>query len=382
MSSPYHAKTLKGFEQILAAELQDIGADEVRPVNRGVDFSGSVSMMYKANYCARTALRVLKPIARFKAFNEEKLYRKIREIDWSEFMTYKHSFAVDAVTFSKVFRNNHFVELKIKDAIADQFRDNTSLRPSVDLRNADIRINVHVQENYVTVSLDSSGESLHRRGYKKFAHPASLSEVLAAGMVMITGYTGDRPFINPMCGSGTIAIEAAMIATGTFPGAMGRGYSFQKWPDYDAVLFDRLKESLPPPRDLAFPIHASDVDPAAVRMTKNNAREAGIDTMIDVRREDFLAAGDEQKPSLVIMNPPYGERIEVDNIQALYSGIGTTLKHRFPGSDAWLYSASLDALRFIGLKPEQKIPLFNAGLEGKFMKYQLFSGTRKDFVSS
>lgn len=382
MSSPYHAKTLKGFEELLAGELQDIGAEDVRPVNRGVDFSGSTSMMYKANYCARTALRVLKPIARFKAFNEEKLYRKIREIDWSEYMTYKQSFAVDAVTFSNVFRNNHFVELKIKDAIADQFRDNTSLRPTVDLRNADIRINVHVQETYVTVSLDSSGESLHRRGYKKFAHPASLSEVLAAGMVMITGYTGERPLRNPMCGSGTIAIEAAMIASGVYPGAMGRSYCFQHWPDYDAVLFERLKESLPPPRQPAYPIFATDSDPAAVRMTKNNARVAGLDTLIEVKKEDFLAAEDIQEPALVIMNPPYGERIEVADIEALYSGIGATLKHRFPGSEAWLYTASLDALRFIGLKPEKKIPLFNAGLEGKFLKYQLFSGTRRDFVTS
>jgi putative N6-adenine-specific DNA methylase len=382
VNSSYHAKTLKGFEQILAGELRDIGAEEVRPVNRGVDFTGSVSMMYKANYCARTALRVLKPIARFKAFNEEKLYRKIREIDWSEYMTYKQSFAVDAVTFSNVFRNNHFVELKIKDAIADQFREKTSLRPSVDLRNADIRINVHVQETYVTVSLDSSGESLHRRGYKKFAHPASLSEVLAAGMVMITGYNGERPFLNPMCGSGTIAIEAAMIASGTFPGAMGRSYSFQHWPDYDEVLFERLKESLPPPRQPGYPIHASDSDPSAVRMTKNNARVAGLDALIDVRKEDFLAPGELHEPSLVIMNPPYGERLKVDDIEALYSGIGNTLKHRFPGSEAWLYSASLDALRFIGLKPTRKIPLFNAGLEGKLLEYQLFSGTRKDFITS
>jgi putative N6-adenine-specific DNA methylase len=382
VSSPYHAKTLKGFEQILAGELRDIGADEVRPVNRGVDFSGSASMLYKANYCARTALRILKPVARFKAFDEDKLYRKIREIDWSEFMTYKQSFAVDAVTFSKVFRNNHYVELKVKDAIADQFRDKTSLRPSVDLRNADIRINVHVQENFFTVSLDSSGESLHRRGYKKFAHPASLSEVLAAGMVMITGYTGDRPLLNPMCGSGTIATEAAMIAAGVFPGAMGRSYSFQHWPDFDAVLFERLIESLPAPVPPAYPIVASDIDSEAVRMTKNNVRVAGLTDFIEVKKEDFVAPGEISEPVQLIMNPPYGERLKVDDIEALYSGIGTTLKHRFPGSTAWLYTANPEALQSVGLKADKKITLFNAALEGKFMKYQLFSGTRKAFVTS
>jgi putative N6-adenine-specific DNA methylase len=382
VSSPYHAKTLKGFEQILAGELKEIGAEDVRPVNRGVDFSGSNAMMYKANYCARTALRVLKPIVRFKAYNEEKLYRKIREIDWSEYMGYKHSFAVDAVTFSKIFRNNHYVELKVKDAIADQFRDKTSLRPSVDLKGADIRINVHVQETFFTISLDSSGDSLHRRGYRKFAHPASLSEVLAAGMVMMTGYRGERTLRNPMCGSGTIAIEAAMIAAGIYPGALGRSYSFQQWPDYDPLLFDRLIDSLPAKSILSHPIIASDIDPEAVRMTKNNIRVAGLGASIDVKKEDFLGPGEEMDPSLVIMNPPYGERIAVDDIEALYSGIGTALKHRFPGSEAWLYSASLDALRFIGLKPDKKIPLYNAGLEGKFMKYTLFSGTRKSFVTT
>lgn len=382
MSSIYHAKTLKGFEQLLAGELRAIGAEDVRPVNRGVDFSGSTSMMYKANYCARTALRILKPIARFKAFNEEKLYRKIREIDWSEYMTYKHSFAVDAVTFSKVFRNNHYVELKIKDAIADQFRDATSLRPSVNLKNADIRINVHVQETFFTISLDSSGESLHRRGYKKFAHPASLSEVLAAGMVMLTGYTGDRVLRNPMCGSGTIALEAAMIASGIFPGAMGRTYAFQNWPEYDPVLFERLIESLPAPVLPSHPILATDSAPDAVRMTKNNARVAGLEDHIQVKKEDFLGEGEVCEPSLLIMNPPYGERMEVDDIGTLYGGIGTTLKHRYPGSEAWIYSASQEALQSVGLKPDKKIPLFNAGLEGKFMKYQLFSGTRKAFVTT
>lgn len=382
MSSPYHAKTLKGLEQILAAELEEIGAEDIRPVNRGVDFSGANSMMYKANYCARTALRILKPIARFKAFNEQQLYRKIRDIDWSEYMSYKHSFAVDAVTFSKVFRNNHYVELKIKDAIADQFRDKTSLRPSVDLKGADIRINVHVQETFFTISLDSSGDSLHRRGYRKFAHPASLSEVLAAGMVMMTGYKGERPLRNPMCGSGTIAIEAAMIASGVYPGAMGRNYSFQHWPDFDPVLFERLIESLPGKTMPAHPIIASDIDPEAVRMTKNNIRIAGLGESIQVQREDFLTQDEIAASSLVILNPPYGERIEVEDIEALYSGIGSTLKHRFPGSEAWVYSASPDAFRFIGLKPDKKIPLYNAGLEGKFMKYQLFSGTRKSFVTT
>ena len=297
-------------------------------------------------------------------------------------MTYKHSFAIDAVTFSKVFRNNHYVELRIKDAIADQFRERTSLRPSVNKKDPEIRINVHVQETFFTISLDSSGESLHRRGYRKFTHPASLSEVMAAGMVMLTGWKGDRPLLNPMCGSGTIAIEAAMIAAGIYPGALGRRYSFQYWPDHDPVLFERMKEALPEPSTPGTAIIATDIDKEAIRLTKNNARLAGINDWIEIRREDFLATEKIMDPSLVIMNPPYGERLEVEDINALYNGIGSILKHHFPGSDAWLYTTNMEAARTIGLRPDKKITLFNAGLEGKYLKYSLFSGKRKSFVET
>ncbi len=375
----FHAKTLKGFEHILAGELRELGASEVKPVNRGVNFSGSLSLLYKANFCLRTALRILIPVAKFRVHNEDMLYKKIKAIDWSAYMSYKNSFAIDAVTFSKVFRNNHYVELKVKDAIADQFREKTSLRPSVDLKHADIRINVHVQDTFFTISLDSSGESLHRRGYRKHAHEASLSEVLAAGMVLLTGWKGEEPLYNPMCGSGTIALEAAMIASKLYPGITGRTYSFQNWPDYDALLFERMLESLPEPVDLKVPVIASDADPAAVRMSKNNARGIEMEKQLIIRKENFLQSEPSEGEGLVIMNPPYGERLETENINKLYGEIGSVLKHQYAGSTAWVFSANREAVNNLGLKPGKKLTLFNGPLECSYLKYTMFSGTRKEF---
>lgn len=383
MTQQFHAKTLKGLEGVLAEELRTIGATDVVPVNRGVNFSGSVSMMYKANLYLRTALRILMPISKFRAMTEDMLYKKVFAIDWSDYMTYKNSFAIDAVTFSKTFRNNHYVELKIRDAIVDQFRKNTTLRPSVDLKNAEIRINVHVQETNVTISLDSSGESLHKRGYKKIMHPASLSEVLAAGLIQLTGWKGDEPLLNPMCGSGTIALEAAMIAANIYPGITGRGYAFQHWPDFDRLLFERVLEEIPEPRNLTYPIIASDIDKEAIRITRNNARHLGLDKYLVIEKTDFIGSARADVPSVIIMNPPYGERLEVDNIEKLYQGIGTTLKHNYPGTTAWLFTANMEATKFIGLKPEKKYTLFNAGLECRYLQYRLFKGTRKEqFVFS
>ncbi|MEX0986987.1 MAG: THUMP domain-containing protein [Bacteroidales bacterium] len=379
MTNQLHAKTLRGLEDVLAGELREIGATDVTPVNRGVNFTGSVSMMYKANLYLRTALRVLMPIAKFKAANEAILEKKVQEIDWTQYMSYKNSFAIDATTFSREFRNNHYVELRIKDAIADQFRNKTSLRPSVDIKNAEIRINVHVQETFFTISLDSSGESLHKRGYRREMHPASLSEVLAAGLIKLTGWKGERPLLNPMCGSGTIALEAAMIAANIYPGITGRGYAFQNWPDYDAILFERLLEGMPEPVAIQYPIIASDIDKDAVRITKNNSRVLGVDKQILVEKTDFLESPEMETPALIILNPPYGERLEVENIDQMYEGIGAVLKHKFPGSEAWIFSANMEAIKFIGLKPEQKFTLFNARLECKFLNYQLFKGKRKQF---
>lgn len=382
MVNQFHAKTFKGLENILAEELLRIGATNVTVVNRGVDFEGSLAMMYKANLYLRTALRVLMPIARFKAMDEEMLYKKIMAVDWSEYMTYKNSFVIDAVTFSSVFRNNHYVEQKVKDAIADQFRKKTSIRPTVDIKNAEIRINVHVNETFFTISLDSSGESLHKRGYRQQLHAASLSEVLAAGLVLLTGWKGEVPLINPMCGSGTIAIEAAMIAMDIYPGAAGRNYSFQYWPGFDQVLYDRLREGMPNPKEAEFILIASDNDPDAIRIAKANARNIGLDKQITIKNIDFFHDNKLTEDSMVILNPPYGERLVMEDIDTFYSEIGSTLKHKYPGSEAWIFTANMEAVSHIGLKADKKIPLFNAGLECKYLKYSLFQGRRKQFIET
>lgn len=380
MTHQFHAKTLRGLEGVLVGELAAIGASDIKPVNRGVNFSGSISMMYKANLYLRTALRILMPISTFRAVNEDVLYKKVQEIDWSEHMTYKNSFAVDGVVFSRIFRNSHYIELRIKDAIVDQFRNRTSLRPSVDLKNAEIRINVHVQENDFIISLDSSGASLHKRGYQKEMHPASMSEVLAAGLVKLTGWNGDRPLLNPMCGSGTIALEAAMMAANIFPGMTGRDYAFQYWPDYDELLFRRLLEGMPKQQNLTSPVIASDIDREAIRITRRNARLLGLTDQLVIEKADFLDSSKNDSSMVIIINPPYGERLDAGNIEGLYNGIGSTLKHSYPASDAWIFTANMDAVKHIGLKPDRKFTLFNAALECRYLKYTLFSGARKQFL--
>ncbi|MCF8225532.1 MAG: methyltransferase [Bacteroidales bacterium] len=382
MEQAYHAKTLKGLENVLAEELMELGALDVHPVNRGVNFNGSTAILYKSNIYLRTALRILMKIKSFKAGTEQQLYNQVKSIDWSEYMTFKHSFAIDAVSFSEKFRNSHFIELKVKDAIADQFREKTSIRPSVDKKNPDVRINVHVNDDFFTISLDSSGESLHKRGYRKYQHAASMSEVLAAGMVLLTGYRGERPFVDPMCGSGTIAIEAALIASGKIPGAFKRRYGFQNWTGFDPLLFERIREQIPAEEIPGFPIVAADIDKEAVRITSANVRDAGLDDIVTVRQMDIMEANSTDSPSLVVMNPPYGERLDAGNLQTMYSGIGNILKHKFAGSEAWIFTSNMEALKYVGLKPEKKIQLFNGKLDCRFVKYRLFSGTRKHYVKS
>jgi len=378
----FHAKTLKGFENILADELRALGAENVEPVNRGVNFSGGRAMLYKANYCLRTALRILMPIARFNAYNEQRLYSSISKIDWSEYMTVKKTFAIDAVVFSKVFTNSLFVEQKIKDAIVDQFRDKSSIRPSVNTKSPDIRINVHVTETSFLISLDSSGDSLHKRGYRIKNHVAAINEVLAAGMVMLTGWKGETPFVDPMCGSGTIAIEAALIAANIPPGVFREKFAFENWMDFDPVLFERVLENLPPTREIQVPILASDVDQESVNQSRANIRSAKLDDVITLEKIDFMEYQEQSEEVLLVINPPYGERITVLDIESMYRGIGTALKHKFGGSKAWLFTSNLEALKFIGLKPDKKLTLFNSNLECRYVKYSLFRGKLKEHKSN
>jgi putative N6-adenine-specific DNA methylase len=374
----YHAKTLKGLEPLLAKELSDLGAEGAEVVNRGVTFYGGRSLMYRVNLASRLSLRVLLPVMQFEASDTESLYRKVKQFDWSGYLDNKMTFAIDPVVHSPLFRNSHYVSQKVKDAIADRFRERTHLRPSVSREQPDLLVNVHISDRQVTVSLDSSGGSLHRRGYRSGHFEAPLNEVLAAGMILMTGWNGTTPFLDPMCGSGTLVIEAAMIAAGIPPGIFRRKYGFEKWKDFDRDLMEHVARNLSPEKEVKVPIMARDVDPGAVALTRQQLKSMELAHLVTVEEMDF-AASEGVEGATIIINPPYGERMKPEDIDALYSMIGTTLKHRFPGADAWILSSSNSALKRIGLKSFTRKQLYNGSLECSFVNYKTFKGNWKEY---
>lgn len=378
----YHAKTLKGFEQLLADELKTLGAEGVEIGNRGVSFSGGRALLYRVNLASRLSLRVLVPVLKFEAPDMEALYRKVKKYDWSVHLNNKMTFAVDPVVHSTHFRNSQYVALKVKDAIADQFRQRTSLRPSVDKIRPDLLINVHVSGRSVTLSLDSSGGSLHRRGYRTERFDAPLNEVLAAGMILLTGWNGNTPFMDPMCGSGTLAIEAALIASGIPPGIFRKRFGFEGWPDFDLSLMENVARQLPEPREIKVPIVARDIDPAAVSLTRKQLKNMELDRYVKVEQSDFAQVSGEHEGITLVMNPPYGERMKHEDLTNLYAMIGSTLKHHFPGSDAWILSSSAEALGKVGLKPSRKITLYNGSIQCSYLHYQTFRGKLKGFKAA
>lgn len=375
----FHAKTLKGLEPLLAEELSSLGASHTEVLNRGVSFYGGRALMYRVNLASRLALRVLLPILRFEASDSNTLYRRVRRFDWSAYLDNKMTFAIDPVVHSPHFKNSQYVAQKVKDAIADQFRDRTSLRPSVNREQPDILINVHISGRWVNISLDSSGGSLHKRGYRTGSGPfeAPLNEVLAAGMVMISGWDGKTPFMDPMCGSGTLAIEAALIAANIPPGIFRKGYGFENWKDFDRDLMEHVAQKLPEEREVGVPIIARDINPEAVELSRRLVKQMDLQKIITVEQGDFADALPMEGITL-IMNPPYGERIKPEDIEALYSMTGSTLKHKFPGSEAWILSSSKKALHKVGLKPSSRRVLYNGSLECSYVNYTTFQGKRKD----
>jgi putative N6-adenine-specific DNA methylase len=377
----FHAKTLKGLEPLLAEELKTLGASKTEIVNRGVTFYGGRALMYRVNLGSRLALRVLLPLMNFEASDTEALYRKVKSFNWSLYLDNKRTFAIDAVVYSPVFRNSHYVMQKVKDAIVDRFREKTHLRPSINREHPDLLINVHISGRWVTISLDSSGDSLHKRGYRTGRFEAPLNEVLAAGMVMMSGWSGTTPFLDPMCGSGTLAIEAALIAASIPPGIFRKRFGFETWKDFDRDLLEHVAGGLGKEQDVKVPIVASDSDPEAVALTRRHVKQLDLDKIITVKQEDFTQSSGSEQESTLIMNPPYGERIRPENIEGLYSDIGTTLKHKFPGSDAWLLSSSKKALGRVGLKPSGKQVLYNGSLECTYAHYKTFKGSWKDYKS-
>ena len=373
------AKTFMGLEPVLAKELAQLGASDVQVGRRMVSFMGDKELMYRANFQLHTAIRILKPIKHFKALSADDVYDGVKDIDWSEYIGLEKTFAVDSVVFSEEFRHSKFVAYKVKDAIVDQFRERTGKRPNISISNPDIRLHIHIAEDQCTLCLDSSGESLHRRGYRQESVEAPLNEVLAAGMILMTGWQGDCDFIDPMCGSGTLLIEAALIAHNMAPGLFRKEYAFEKWPDFDADLFDKIYNDDSQEREFHHHIYGYDIDIKAVNTARLNVKAAGLTSDITVEEQDFKDFVKPREKSIIVCNPPYGERISTPDLLGTYKMIGERLKHQFTGNDAWILSYREECFEQIGLKPSIKIPLFNGSLECEFRKYQMFDGKIKDF---
>ncbi len=372
------AKTMAGLEGVLASELQDIGAAEIRQTARAVHFEGNAEVMYRANFELRTALRILRPIAEFTAKDEAALYRHIYDIDWREYMEVDNTFAVDAVTWSETLRHSKYVALKTKDAIADRFRKETGRRPNVRVDDPDLLVHIHVNDTKATVALDSSGVSLHRRGYRMHGGVAPLNEILAAGMVLLTGWQADRPFLDPMCGSGTLVLEAALLAGRIPPQWQRKKFAFQQWKDYQPEVWERVRREALAQTTINWPpILGYDRDFRALRIAEDNIAAAHLSGKIQLQKMPFEQLNPPPGPGLVVMNPPYDERIPVEQTALFYKRIGDMLKQRYAGYDAWVLSANLEALKQIGLHPSRKITLFNGPLECKFLKFSLYEGSKK-----
>lgn len=380
MSNNYKmlAKTMFGFEELLEKELKDLAALNVEKGVRSVSFEGDKGFMYKANLCLRTAIKILKPIHSFRVKSEQDLYDKVYRMDWNQYLSYDHTFAIDATVNSELFNHSLYIALKTKDAIADKFREQHNKRPSVDLKYPDLRVNVHIQKNECTISLDSSGQSLHQRGYKTATNIAPINEVLAAGLILLSGWDGQSDFMDPMCGSGTIPIEAAMIACNIPANINRREFAFEKWGDYDQDLFDKIVESsLKRVREFHHKIYALDKVSSAVRKATDNVKNANLSDYIQVEQNDFFQTEKASEEKLhMVFNPPYGERLAI-NMEEFYANIGDTLKQKYPHTDAWFITSNLESIKHVGLRPSRKIKLFNGKLESRLLKYEIYAGSKK-----
>ncbi len=371
-------KTLAGLEEILATELQTIGAEDISIQKRAVYCKGDLRLVYRANLELRTAIRVLVPISSFRLRDEDDLYKEIQKINWSEYLKPEGRLAIDAVTFFKPMDHSRYLALKTKDAIVDQFRDKYGTRPDVDLKNPDLRIHLHLDSRgNASLSLDSSGDGLHRRGYRTATTAAPLNEVLAAGLIMISGWEGDSNFVDPMCGSGTLLIEAAYIARRIPPNWYRKKFGFTNWPNFDADLWDNVrKEASQHIRPLSITILGGDRFHKAITVSKDNLKAAGIKG-VELEKLPFERLTLPEAPGIIITNPPYDERMRMDDIGGLYQALGDKLKKEATGYTAWIFSGNIDALKRIALKPSKKVNLFNGPLACKYYRYDLYAGTKR-----
>ncbi|MBU8922365.1 MAG: RNA methyltransferase [Bacteroidales bacterium] len=372
------ATTLFGLEEVLSSELREAGASDIVMHNRAVSFAGDRELLYRLNLVLRTASKILVPVRKTRVRSEKDLYSGARDIDWKKYLDPERTFAVDSVVNSKHFGHSKFVALRVKDAIADQFREKTGRRPSVDRENPDVQVNVHIDRERLTISLDSSGVPLHRRGYRREGRGAPIGEVLAAGMIRLSGWNGEDSFIDPMCGSGTISIEAAMIAKNIPPGLSRKRFGFFEWKDFDRGLFEKIVSELKKGvRPSAGTIAGTDISGRTIEAAKANARRAGLEDDIRFEVSLFEKVVPPEAPGVAIMNPPYGKRMGQEDIIEFYKMIGDGLKNSFEGYDAWVISSNLRALKFVGLKPSKKIILFNGPLECRFQGYSVYRGSKK-----
>ena len=372
------AKTFAGLEEVLASELKSLGAKDVQALKRAVSFSGDMSMLYRINLWSRAALSILRPLYEFRFETQQEFYDKMREFRWDEFFSVDKSFAISTVAIQSVFANTHFLALRSKDAIVDYFRDTANVRPDVNTDNPDIKINVYVFKDSCSISLDSSGMPLFKRGYRKQAGPAPLNEVLAAGLIMLSGWDKKQAFFDPMCGSGTFSIEAAMMALNMAPATFRKDFSFSHWQDHDENLWQSIREEAAAAQANTLPhIEASDISNQSMAMARQNIMEAGLLGRIKLEKKDFFLSKPTQSWGHLLMNPPYGRRLESENINEFYQKIGSTFKHNYPGFHAWVISPDKILTHKIGLKPIAKHYVFNGQLDCTFLGYKIYEGSKK-----
>ena len=367
------AKTFAGLEEVLAEEITQLGGTNVKIIKRGVEYEGDKRLLYRSNLELRTALRILMPIKSFSVRHEAVLYEKIKTIDWSAYMDVKQTFAVDAVVRSTLFTHSQYVGLKTKDAIADQFREKLGKRPNVNTANPHLLVNIHINEDQATVSLDASGDSLHKRGYRVDTLEAPINEVLAAGMIQLAEWDGKMPFVDGMCGSGTILTEAAMAAYNV-PPQYGREYfCFKHWKDFDKALWYDIAQNSEP-KELVNKVNLKgfDLNFQAIRVTERNIEAASLTGLIEMQRKDFFKNIPEGEPGILVLNPPYDERLKMEDAQKFYKDLGDAFKKNWKGWQVWIISGNLEAVKAVGLKPSKKITLYNGAIECKFLKFEIY----------
>lgn len=370
-------KTFFGLEEILAEEVKKLGGRNVEIKNRAVNCIGDLGFLYKVNYSARMAVKVLVPVFTFKAFKENQFYERLLKFEWDQLMDVNQSFAIDATVYSETFKHSQFMSLKMKDAIADYFRNKYKKRPNVEPKNPDIQFHLHIDRELVTISMDSSGEPLFKRGYRKEQGEAPINEVLASGMLQIAGWDGKGNFLDPMCGSGTILIEAAMIAMDLPAQIFRKNFAFQNWKNYDDQLFKTIKEfRINRVKEFTGKIIGYDIDARMLNAARINIEAAEMEDVIEVKKQNFFETKKEHFPLLMVFNPPYDERITI-NDDDFYKKVGDTFKTAYPNTLAWLISSDLEAVKKIGLRPSRKVKLFNGKLETRFLQYEMYEGTKK-----